>query len=232
MTASFAALIAMAAIGQAPADPRVAPAKEPSYESKSPKYALLTFGSAAPTRVWLVFDGHRVFVDRNGNGDLTEAGESFTPDREESTDAFDVFVVPYVSAGKQKHKNLRITRFSRDGSKAGVSIEIADFGQQSAGADRNGTLAFASRPADAPVVRFNAPLTMTLNRREPLFRNGDKAIRFNACVGTPGIGEGTFAYVHHDDLDEALIPKAEIEFVSRNPGEKSIREKVSLEHRC
>jgi hypothetical protein len=49
-------------------------AKEPAYESK-PKYCLLVFGPEAKTRVWIVLDGDTLYVDRNGNGDLTEEGE-------------------------------------------------------------------------------------------------------------------------------------------------------------
>ncbi len=46
-------------------------AKEPAYQSKQPRYCLLVFGSEAKTRVWLVLDGDTLYVDRNGNGDLT-----------------------------------------------------------------------------------------------------------------------------------------------------------------
>jgi hypothetical protein len=48
--------------------------KEPAYQSE-PRYCLLVFGPAARSRVWLVLDGDLLYVDRNGNGDLTEAGE-------------------------------------------------------------------------------------------------------------------------------------------------------------
>lgn len=48
--------------------------KEPAYPSKAPKYALLVLGPEARTRIWLVLDGTALYVDRNGNGDLTEAG--------------------------------------------------------------------------------------------------------------------------------------------------------------
>src|SRR5215510_10605392 len=49
-------------------------AKEPAYKTK-PKYCLLVFGPKAKTRVWLVLDGDVLYVDRNGNGDLTDANE-------------------------------------------------------------------------------------------------------------------------------------------------------------
>ena len=45
--------------------------KEPVYHSKSPRYALLTFGPEAKDRVWLVHDGDLLYVDRNGSADLT-----------------------------------------------------------------------------------------------------------------------------------------------------------------
>src|SRR5438067_10518704 len=48
--------------------------KEPAYRGK-PRYCLLVFGPEAATRVWLVQDGDVLYVDRNGNGDLTEPGE-------------------------------------------------------------------------------------------------------------------------------------------------------------
>ncbi len=52
--------------------------KEPTYQTKSPRYCLLVFGPEAKTRVWLVLDGDTLYVDRNGNGDLTEEGEKVT----------------------------------------------------------------------------------------------------------------------------------------------------------
>src|SRR5215831_18005653 len=50
-------------------------AKEPVYQSKSPSYGLLVFGPEAKSRAWVVLDGDILYVDRNCNGDLTEAGK-------------------------------------------------------------------------------------------------------------------------------------------------------------
>ena len=49
--------------------------KEPAYRTKTPTYFLLAFGPEAKIPVWMVHDGDRLYVDRNGNGDLTEEGE-------------------------------------------------------------------------------------------------------------------------------------------------------------
>src|SRR5262249_25701217 len=53
-------------------------AKEPAYRTKAPRYGLLVFGPEGKDRVWLVQDGDTLYVDRNGNGDLTEPGEKVT----------------------------------------------------------------------------------------------------------------------------------------------------------
>jgi hypothetical protein len=52
--------------------------KEPEYRTKSPRYCLLVFGPEARTKVWLVLDGDSLYIDRNGNGNLTEPGERTT----------------------------------------------------------------------------------------------------------------------------------------------------------
>jgi RNA polymerase sigma factor (sigma-70 family) len=46
-------------------------AREPTYQS-TPQYGLLVFGPQAATRVWLVVDGDTLYIDRKGNGDLTD----------------------------------------------------------------------------------------------------------------------------------------------------------------
>src|SRR5947199_8649492 len=52
-------------------------AKEPAYRTKAPLYGLLVFGPAAKTRVWVVLDGTDLYVDTNGDGDLTAPGKRF-----------------------------------------------------------------------------------------------------------------------------------------------------------
>src|SRR5262245_52300377 len=51
--------------------------KQPAYQSGQPKFAVLVFGPKAETRIWAVIDGDTLYLDRNGNGDLTEADERF-----------------------------------------------------------------------------------------------------------------------------------------------------------
>jgi hypothetical protein len=52
-------------------------AKEPAYSSGKPRYALLLFGREAALRAWAVLDGDALYLDRNGDGDLTGKDERF-----------------------------------------------------------------------------------------------------------------------------------------------------------
>ena len=87
---------------------RTAIRKEPAYHSK-PKYCLLAFGPEAKTRVWLVQDGDRLYVDRNGNGDLTEAGEKIAAEkRGGATDGEYTFKAGDIPDGPRLHKALTV----------------------------------------------------------------------------------------------------------------------------
>jgi hypothetical protein len=85
--------------------------KEPRYASK-PKYCLLVFGPEARTRVWLVLDGDTLYVDRNGNGDLTDKGERFQLPRYKARHfprQFRSVEVGELSAGGRKLGRLEVT---------------------------------------------------------------------------------------------------------------------------
>lgn len=84
---------------------------EPTYASK-PKYCLLVFGPDAETRMWVVLDGNVLFVDRNGNGDLTDADERVAANNSDGANAADgnlLFEAGEVRAGKLTHRNLIVS---------------------------------------------------------------------------------------------------------------------------
>src|SRR5205823_3606456 len=84
--------------------------KEPAYQAK-PRYCLLVFGPEAKTRVWLVLDGPTLYVDRNGNGDLTDAGEKVAAKKGDAADTADgvfEFEAGDVRDGPRTHKNLQV----------------------------------------------------------------------------------------------------------------------------
>jgi hypothetical protein len=86
--------------------------KEPVYKSKSPKYGLLVFGPEAKNRVWLVLDGDILYVDRNGNGDVTDPGEKILAEKKTGRDPEEdgyTFEVGELTVGGRRHKALTLS---------------------------------------------------------------------------------------------------------------------------
>ncbi|QJX00676.1 hypothetical protein FTUN_8308 [Frigoriglobus tundricola] len=83
--------------------------KEPKYQGK-PAYCLLVFDAGAKHRVWLVHDGDTLYVDKNGNGDLTDGGEQVAAKKQTADEEVDqVFEVGDVTVGGKTHKGLTVS---------------------------------------------------------------------------------------------------------------------------
>jgi RNA polymerase sigma factor (sigma-70 family) len=136
--------------------------KEPAYAGK-PRYGLLVLGPKAETRVWLVIDGDVLYVDRNGNGDLTEPGERVAGRRPHSPDSVEFSTGPFAEAdGRTRHSDLIVSQyFARQYGHLVNSVAVTDVlgvrGQTTNGEDR---CAFADAAKDAPVFHVNGPLTL------------------------------------------------------------------------
>src|ERR1043166_3016684 len=97
--------------------------KEPVYQTKAPRYGLLLFGPEGKERVWLVLDGDTLYVDRNGNGDLTDPGEKVAAEKNTRSDPEKYghsFDVGDLTVGGKTHKGLHVSfaplRLYADGS--------------------------------------------------------------------------------------------------------------------
>jgi hypothetical protein len=233
-------------------------AKEPEYQSK-PRYCLLVFGADAKTKVWLVLDGDVLYVDRNGNGDLTGGDKRVRTKKVEGPVPGNFVCGDVVPAdGKTRYRRLTVSGSPEEGAMA-VAIRVEGKHVQSAGVDANGVLMFADSPGRAPIVHFDGPLTMGLlpatecirtatfvkegNRTEvirettvrailPKFERGVKDADLRVAVGTVGRGKGTFAAIHYSGLANGLCPVAEVEFPNRVPAKGAIKITLALRHRC
>jgi hypothetical protein len=185
--------------------------KEPAYRSK-PKYCLLVLGPEAKTRVWLVQDGDTLYVDRNGNGDLTEANEKITAEKsEDAEDGVYTFKAGDLRDGDRLHKelNLYITNMDHmadqdDFIKAllkknpkargyRVFLEVDMPGRKgtaiggrvqqcSSLVDSTGVLQFAERPQDAPILHFGGPWQVTLFGKHRLTRDRESDVVLGPTV--------------------------------------------------
>jgi hypothetical protein len=186
-------------------------AKEPAYKGK-PKYCLLVFGPEAKTRAWLVRDGDLIYLDRNGNGDLTEPGEKVAWKGDGKT--MDLGSI-HGTDGKPRYK-VSLRKFSTS-----VRLTVSDEAKQRylVGDPDSHPLVFADRPADAPVVHVGGPLTIDLSYYDRLY--------LQVRVGTPGLGKGAFAALVLPDI----TPIAEVGFPSKKPGGPPTRVKATLKDR-
>lgn len=228
--------------------------KEPAYRDK-PTYCLAVFGPQARTRVWLVRDGLTLYVDRNGDGDLTEPGKRVEISQHKhgyllrgdaiagrqrgdhakriEYDEGVFYCGDVVDAGGSRFTNLVV--FLEKTRAIDVGVKTPAGLMQGAGADSQGDLHFSDSPHDAPVIHFGGTLTLTMFTRSgqlfPQFPDGRKHL-YGAQVGTPGVGPGTFVSVQITSIPDDVWPEARIEFPHR-PGETPLQaQHVDLLTRC
>ena len=191
-------------------------AKEPNY-SKAPRYCLLVFGMKAETRVWLVLDGDTLYVDRDGDGDLTEANEA-TKNTGTAIPTFHIDTI--TSHSGAVYQNLWVSKSSSGFS---LSVAVPEKGTQVVGPGLAAKPKFGVTAKDAPIIHFDGPLSLTqysdkrvISRASP--PGGDRARALRIMIGTPGLGAGTFAASHCKMCNSHGPLTAQFEFRSNSGG--------------
>jgi len=127
--------------------------KEPAYKTR-PAYCLLAFGPDAKDRVWLVLDGDVLYVDRNGNGDLTDAGEKVAAkagsDRDPDERIYQ-FEVGELRVGGRVHKGLSVS--AAPISRYGNSVKGLPNARAAVAADPKARLYGISLDVDKPGLK-------------------------------------------------------------------------------
>jgi hypothetical protein len=214
--------------------------KEPAYKSK-PKYCLLVLGPKAETRIWLVLDGEVLYVDRNGNGDLTEPGKRVTV-ATPNQDPASYEEVELIATDGTKHK-FRFTLYGWFALRSGkedpdrpiepsLDISWKDGRRFGAWGDEQSALPFSPRRQDAPVVHIGGPLQMGFEVRQPLRKTEDGTYELSAGLGTKGLGKGTFAHLVYNVVPKDVHPKAVLEFPNKVSGGPPVRVEMVLKQRC
>jgi hypothetical protein len=218
-------------------------AKEPPYQTKAPKYCLLVFGPEARYRVWLVLDGDTLYVDRNGNGDLTEPGKSTKVESSNSDPASFSPITIFGPDGKTEEK-LNFALYGwfdyRDGkNKPQVSPAVSVWWKGrwfGSWGDETGPCAWGARPKDAPILHIDGPLQMgfEIPAESALQWKRDGQIELSVGVGTKGLGKGAFVHLSYANnaIPEDAYPSAVLEFPNKSPGGPPIQIQTVLKHRC
>ena len=216
--------------------------KEPAYATKDPRFCLMVFGPKADYRVWLVLDGDRLYVDRNGNGDLTEKGESATPESTNTDPCSFEKIILQRPDGKEEE--LSVALFGWFDYKAGKvtdrfspSISVWWDGRWfGSWGDESSPCVWGQKPAQAPVLHIGGPLQMGFeSRAEHAFeRKGDTEFEVNVGVGTKGLGKGSFVHLCYSKgaIPADVYPTAELELPPKEPGGKPVKVRAVLKKRC
>jgi len=223
--------------------------KEPVYQSKDPQYCLMVFGLEAKVRVWLVLDDDALYVDRNGNGDLTEPGERIaartalhnSPERPDAKIMRTFNLRRPIQDGHLQGEPilscvpdliwLHVFQFipADDRTDAGAELDRKKpFYLGLARAFRLGqysSLAFAARPGDAPILHFDGPRQLGLHPYSQPLRRGETS-SLMVELRTPGLGASV--RTDFDESMEATHPVAEIQCPPRRPGAEPVRFRLEL----
>lgn len=227
--------------------------KEPKYTT-SARYALLAFGPEAKTKIWLVLDGDVLYVDRNGNGDLTEPNERFEIDAEATkrtkvaeADVYtgmNVFTLGEIEGVRlqldQWVRNKEFTPkddFDKQRLKNGWEIgSLMRIGKD--GSRAQTPIVFCQKPVDAQVAHLSGPLEFTLKwGAEQSLKGGDRENVFDVHIGTPGLSTRNcpfpvFASLTPDDVPADVHPVADFEFPNKDAKQPPIKLSVRLDRRC
>jgi hypothetical protein len=216
-------------------------AREPAYKS-APQYCLLVFGPEAKFRVWLVLDGGVLYVDRNGNGDLTEEGKRVTGKGL-------VFAIGEVRDGVRKISYQLDASVRRNESvgKGGGRWELTHLAASfPSDLIRSQNMApmfpLADCAQDAPIVHFDGGFTLKPRRDRGVIREvngewvhakGPADSILHVLVGAPVVGKDCDAFVRTwwKYPGPEAKPVAEIEFPSRGAREKAIISRFEMVYR-
>jgi WD40 repeat protein len=236
--------------------------KLPAFETAAQGYCLLVFGPEAHKHVWLVHDGPVLYVDRNGNGDLTEPEDRVAADKiEGATEGEYSFKAGDIADGSRLHKDLNVSWYTLNhlrnslpelrealvrnpkfrACSVDIDIELPDLrgdglgGRVSEGAsawDCHGLLEFAARPADAPIIHFEGTWEITSFNRLDPWHIG-RTEELVLVVGTPGVGPGTTANVCYDKvIPDNLNPQLRVTFPPASSGQEPVVTSYDLTERC
>jgi hypothetical protein len=216
-------------------------AKEPAYEHK-PLYCLAVIGPDATTRVWLVLDGDKLYVDKNCNGDPTDDGPP-TELKETKTDPASFPLVDVSPDGGKTVYKFDVTLWNRPAFRGkdadptaepfnqSVHVTFPDTRYFGAWGDQHKPLTFAATRDAAPVLHFDGPLRMGFEIRQPLKRAKD-GFELNACVGTPGSCDGAWVHMLYRTIPADKFPHVKMELPAEKPGGPPVRLDFALKQRC
>lgn len=222
--------------------------KEPKYVAE-PRYALFLLDETGAARHWFVLDKSKadgewydvLYLDLNGNGDLTEPDERFTTTYNEKGAPAGIAVAfrlreIAVPGTKLVHKDLLLST-SPKANRTGAWFRLKWNGavEMSGGYGLTGTSTteYGESPEKAPILWPNPdrPLSFALweDGEVKLPIGGKKKLNF--IVGSPGFGPRSLCVVDEDFLDlgeDKLVATV----IARDANGKEVRTRNEIKEHC
>ena len=228
--------------------------KEPSYQFQ-PKYTLLVFGPWAKQRAWVVLDSRvtgdfqqvrgLLYVDRNGDGDLTGPGERIGLKKGESSPTeFEPVEINAEDGRKTYRLHIKSQPLPHypgfytpsPGYRGGdPRIWVEDVTAKRMYAVRAVSPAeriSAERPQDAPIAHVDGPLVMDFALDKPLLPAGKGEYELRAAVVTHGHPRGIMSAMMFDAIPADAHPTAVLEFPGQSADASPVRIEAVLKRRC
>ncbi|HUG94206.1 MAG TPA: hypothetical protein VML55_25480 [Planctomycetaceae bacterium] len=209
--------------------------KEPDYRTDMPQYALLVFGPRAELRVWAVFDGDALYLDRNADGDLTQPDERFAT-------LDDCRGVTIGGGRPAKYVINRLSRLDVERDEKQERMLIVGIEVSGAATFRQlGGVWLQGSAAAAHLAHFDGPISIFpgsengLPGPEHVLKIGEP-VELDAVIGTIDAGAGCWTAVEVERGGEVAFPPGvfpwvDVEFPARGGGEP-IRQSFPLSGFC
>ncbi len=213
--------------------------KEPQYTAK-PLYGLVIVGPDAEIRYWMALDKSSadskkydvVYVDFNGNGDLTEPNEKVVSKTGEARVKFQFPDVVDRKTGK-KHTDFYLSLTDRDPATQMVSLMWNGEHKFGGGYPEDpelGYLRFGTSQEKAPILWLNGDGPFRFQRWYSGELRIGEADDLKLFLGLPGVGKNSFCAFQRHVLPENEPVNATL--IYRDKQGKERRLKSVLEDRC
>ncbi len=216
-------------------------AKEPAYVAKQPLYGLAAIGKTAQLRIWMVLDKSKadgdaydvVYVDLNGNGDLTDPGEKVTS--EKGRFGRGSFALPELADanGGEAHTEFKLTVSSSTPPTHMISLMWHGKHKIGGGYPQDpddGYLSFAPSPEKAPIVWINGDGPFRFQRWYSGELTVGGADDFKVFLGLPGDGANSFCAFQRHVLPDDEPVLATLIYTDKDGNEQSVESE--LKERC
>lgn len=203
-----------------------------------PLYALAVFGAEQQTRMWVVVDKLSpestdydvLYLDLNGDGDLTATEERIT-----TRDDEDRFVIPRLVDPNTGVEHTDFTLRVKNGLHPKHMLSLRWRGEHKMGGGypvdpEDGYMQFAKSVEAAPIVWFNGDGPMRFQRwiRRPLQIGGETTVK--VFLGQEGVGDNAFCAFQQYVLEPGELVDATLVYTDKQGKQREADSHLDL--RC